>query len=114
MHTITIDPAQCLALARLIEQSGDTPAILYPLASLLRSRANLDRCDECGVLHRHADLDSAGDIALCRACGGTVTTVAELAAHPYRTHSPRFIAATIDAESHDVPAFMAGAPLELD
>lgn len=104
MPQIDLDSQQILALARLIEATSDAPAILYPVVSQLRSRGNLDRCDECGRLDEHRALASRGDVCICAHCAET--------AHPYRSRTP--IAARLDAEEHDIPAFMAGRDIALD
>lgn len=111
--TIALTTPQCLALARLIEQSSDAPADLYPVAARIRSAANLDRCDDCGTLHAHADLDCVGDECYCRACGGSSARLwPTVGQHPYRAGIARGPA--LDATEHDVPRFQQGMPLELD
>lgn len=104
VRIIRVTDAQALLLARLIEQSSDAPAALYPVAAALRSAANLDRCDDCGTLHPTAALDCSGDLAVCHDCGGATQ-------HPYRS---RLDARAIDAEAHDIPRFMVDHPIELD
>jgi hypothetical protein len=104
MTALFVTHAQALFLARLIEQSSDSPAMLYPVAARLRSAANLDRCDDCGTLHPHAALDCIGDLAVCHGCGG-------VAPHPYRSGLD---SRAVDAEMHDIPRFMAGHPIEQD
>ena len=102
-HAIPLSEEVAVDLARLIETSESPAAVpLYPVASLIRSRFNLDRCDGCGRLSASRHLVSTGDLSLCGDCRD--------ASHPYRSAAAK----RIDAEAHDIPRFMAAHPIELD